>query len=60
MVAGRAGFGSLIADHYMTAVSAFPYLDLTLFENSGCLDVFKKRTVAFFMMFFDCCYTAEF
>ncbi len=60
MGANGTYFGSLCVDRYMTAVSAFPYLDFALFENSSGPNIFEKCAVSFLMVLFYCRYSTEF
>ena len=60
MGAYRADFWSLCANKNMTAVAAFPHLDLAFFKYSSSFDIFKKCAVTLFMMLFDSCHHTEF
>ena len=53
MGAGGADLRRLFADHDVTAVAAFPDLDLTLLEDRGGLDVFQKRAIALLVVLLD-------
>ena len=54
MIAGRANFGSFLADDNMSAVAAFPYFHGRFCEYFRRFDIFKQRAIAFFVMFFYC------
>ena len=56
MVAYRTFFRSLFSDNNLTAVSADPNLFLFTLENTVILDVCKKRTISFLMLFFNLAY----
>lgn len=56
----RAYFGSLCSNNDMTAVTAFPYLDIAILEYCRCFNVFEQSAVAFLVMLFDRAYHGEF
>ena len=60
MMAGGAEFGCDLSDDDVSAVAAFPYLDLALFKNSGGLYVAKQGAVALLVMLFNGGHQAEF
>ena len=53
MHACGANFGSLYSDNDVSAVAALPYSDFAFCKNFVVFDVFKKRAIAFLVMFFD-------
>ena len=53
VVAYGTGLRRAFAHDYMTAVSAFPYLDFALFEHCGSFNVFQKGAISFFVLFLD-------
>ena len=59
MVAYRAYLRSLGSYYNVSAVTAFPYLNLTLLKYLGSLNIFKKCTVSFFMVLLNLPYSAE-
>ena len=59
MIADRALIGSVGAHHKMTAVAAFPNLNLALGEDRSCFHVFQKCSVTLFVVFFDGCHHTE-
>ena len=52
MSAYGAGFGSLCSDYDMTAVAAFPDLNLTLFKYLSRFDILKESAVSFLVVLF--------
>ena len=53
MCAGGTQLGCVRTDDDMTAVAAFPYLNLALCKDSGGFDVLEQRAVAFLVVAFD-------
>ena len=53
MSASGAHFGSISANNDVSAVAAFPNLNLALCENFGKLNVLEECTVSFFVMTLD-------
>ena len=53
MIANRANFRSFRAYYDMTAISAFPNLDLALFEYLRCFNVVEQCAISFFVVFFN-------
>lgn len=53
VIANRANFRSFRAYYDMTAISAFPNLDLALFEYLRCFNVVEQCAVSFFVVFFN-------
>ncbi len=53
MGAGGTDLRRLLADDNMSAVAAFPDLDLALFENLLHLDIFQQGAIAFLVVLFD-------
>ena len=51
MIAGRTDIRCLFADYDMTAIAAFPYLNLASGKYLCRFHVTKQRTVSFFVMF---------
>ena len=54
MSAYGTNFGCFNADSDMSTVSAFPNGNARLFENFHFFNVLKKRSISFFVSFFDC------
>ena len=59
MRANGAYLGSLGADDDMTAVAAFPNLDLALLEHLRGLEIVEERAIPRLMLLFDGGYAAE-
>lgn len=59
VLASGANFGGSRTYHNMTAVAAFPDLDLALFKDLGRFHIVQQRTVAFFMALLNGRYQAE-
>ena len=55
MRADRTYLGSVRSDEDMSAVPAFPHLDLALFKDLPHLYIFQEGTVTLFVMLFDGC-----
>ena len=59
MCAGGAYFGSLLADHDVSAVAALPYLHFALCEYLSGLHVLKQRAVSFLVSLLNGCHQSE-
>lgn len=59
VIAHRTNLRSFYAYNNMTAVTALPNLDFTLFKNLFGFNVVKQCTVTFFVSFFYCSYHTE-
>lgn len=59
VIAHRTDLRSFYAYNDMTAVTALPNLNFTLFKNLFCFNVMKQCTITFFVSFFYCGYHTE-
>src|SRR5574344_1921521 len=59
MVAYRTYLRCFRSHYNVSAVTAFPNLNLTLFKYLSCFNIVKKCTISLFMMLLDCINSSE-